>query len=146
TWEMFIRTPHAEQALSNGRLVDSRPVAGGEVEWHWAQERPASTYLMTAATGRYVILQDRWRDVPVDYWTYPDSIQAAWRGFGKTPNAVELFSRRTGVEYPWDKYDQIVAPDYIFGGMENVSATTQSDDDILHPAWAEPQANADDLV
>ena len=42
--------------------------------------------------------------------------------------------------------DQSVAPDYIFGGMENVSATTQSDDDILHPAWAEPQANADDLV
>jgi aminopeptidase N len=73
-------------------------------------------------------------------------VQAGWRGFGVTPHAVDIFSRKTGVPYPWAKYDQVVAPDYIFGGMENVTATTQADDDILHPAWAEPQANADGLV
>jgi aminopeptidase N len=59
---------------------------------------------------------------------------------------VDLFSSRTGVPYPWAKYDQAVAPDYIFGGMENVTATTQADDRILHPAWAEPEANAEALV
>ena len=44
--------------------------------------------------------------------------------------------------------DEIIMPlvGYIFGGMENVTATTQADDDILHPAWAEPQANAEGLV
>jgi aminopeptidase N len=145
TWEIYVRTGRGEKALSNGRLADSRPV-GGEVEWHWVQDRPASTYLMTVVTGDFVVLQDKWRDLPVGYWTYPDSVQAAWRGFGKTPHMVDLFSARTGVVYPWAKYDQVTAPDYIFGGMENVTATTQADDDILHPEWAEPQANADDLV
>src|ERR1700722_10200590 len=145
TWEFYIRTAKGEKALSNGRLVGSRDV-NGQTEWHWSQERPASTYLMTAVTGDFTVLQDKWRTVPVDYWVYPDSVQAGWRGFGHTPNAITLFSTKTGVDYPWAKYDQIVAPDYIFGGMENVSATTQNDDAILHPAWAEPERNADGLM
>jgi aminopeptidase N len=145
TWEIYIRTAKGERALSNGKLVGSRTV-GNEVEWHWKVEKPASTDLMTAVTGNYTVLQDKWRDVPIGYWTYPDSVKAAWRGFGATPRAMRIFSEKTGVKYPWVKYDQIVAPDYIFGGMENVTATTQADDGILHPEWAEPQANADGLV
>jgi aminopeptidase N len=145
TWEFYVTTAANEKALSNGRLVASRPVSGG-VEWHWSLERPASTYLMSVVTGNYVVVQDRWRDVPVDYWTYPDSVEAARRGFGRTPAAIEAFSQKTGVAYPWNKYDQSVTPDYIFGGMENVTATTQLDDGILHPAWAEPNANADGLM
>jgi aminopeptidase N len=145
TWEFFIRTARGEKALSNGRLVGSRDVEG-QTEWHWSQERPASAYLMTAVTGDFTVLQDRWRTVPVDYWVYPDSVQAGWRGFSHTPNAIELYSTRIGVDYPWAKYDQVVVPDFIFGGQENVSATTQDDDGILHPAWAEPQRNADGLM
>jgi aminopeptidase N len=145
TWEFYIRTRRGEKALSNGRLIGSRDV-DNETEWHWSQEKPASTYLMTAVTGDYVVVQDKWRTVPLGYWTYPDSVQAAWRGFGETPRAVDLFSDKTGVDYPWAKYDQVVAPDYIFGGMENVTATTQNDDEILHPAWAEPEANAAQLM
>ncbi|HEX6558830.1 MAG TPA: M1 family aminopeptidase, partial [Longimicrobiales bacterium] len=145
TWEMYITTPANEKALSNGRLAGSRKVPGG-IEWHWVLDKPASTYLMSIATGPYVVLNDHWEDVPVDYWVYPDSVQAGWRGFGATPRAVGVFSRKTGVKYPWAKYDQSVAPDYIFGGMENVTATTQLDDGILHPQWAEPQANSDGLV
>jgi aminopeptidase N len=145
TWEFFVTTAANEKALSNGRLAGSRPVPGG-VEWHWTQERPASTYLYSVVTGNYVVVQDHWNEVPVDYWTYPDSVEAARRGFGRTPAAIDVFSRKTGVPYPWAKYDQSVTPDYIFGGMENVTATTQLDDGILHPAWAEPNANADGLM
>ncbi|HET9986365.1 MAG TPA: M1 family aminopeptidase [Longimicrobiales bacterium] len=145
TWEMYIRVPKAEKALSNGRLVATRAV-GDDVEWHWSQDKPASTYLFMAATGNYAVVDDAWQDVPIHYWTYPDSIAAARRGFGMTPRAVKVFSEKTGVKYPWAKYDQVAAPDYIFGGMENVTATTQLDDGILHPAWAEPQAYSGDLV
>jgi aminopeptidase N len=36
---------------------------------------------------------------------------------------MELFSRLTGVDYPWAKYAQVTGRDYIFGAMENTSAT-----------------------
>ena len=146
TWEFYILTAKNEKALSNGALRGEPRTVGDRLEWHWVLDQPNSTYLMTAATGDYVVLQDKWRKVPVGYWTYADSVDATWRGMGKTPRMIELFSSKTGVDYPFAKYDQINAPDYIFGGMENVTATTQADDDILHPAWAEQQANAEGLV
>jgi aminopeptidase N len=146
TWEFFVRVPQKERALSNGRLVGTRRLPDGEVEWHWRLDQPASTYLMSVVTGDYVVLRDRWRDISLGYWTYRDSIEATWRGFGRTPRAMEFFSQWTGVHYPWSKYDQVVTPDFVFGGMENVTAVTMSDDAILHPAWAEPRSNADQLV
>ncbi len=146
TWEFYIWTRKDERALSNGRLAGSRAV-GDSIEWHWVQDKPASTYLMTCVIGDYVVLQDTpWRDVPIGYWTYPDSIEAARRGFAKTPQAVDVFSRKTGVAYPWAKYDQIVIPEFQYGGMENVTATSQNDAEILHPTWSEPQANSVDLM
>jgi aminopeptidase N len=146
TWEFYIWTAKGERALSNGRLAGSRTV-GDSIEWHWVLDKPTSTYLMTAVVGKYTVLQDKpWRKVTIGYWTYPDSIQAAWRGFANTPQAVAVFSRKTGVPYPWNKYDQIVIPEFQYGGMENVTATSQNDDAILHPAWSEPQANSEGLM
>jgi aminopeptidase N len=146
TWEFFIWTAKNELALSNGKLAGSRAV-GDSIEWHWVQDKPASTYLMTTVVGNYVVLQDKpWRNVSVGYWTYPDSVNAAWRGFARTPQAIDVFSRKTGVPYPWNKYDQIVIPQFQYGGMENVTATSQNDAEILHPAWSEPQANSVGLM
>src|SRR4051812_16531732 len=146
TWEFFIWTAKGEQALSNGRLAGSRTV-GDSIEWHWVQDKPASTYLMTTVVGNYTVVQDKpWRTATIGYWTYPDSVAAAWRGFGKTPAAVNVFSRKTGVAYPWNKYDQIVIPEFQYGGMENVTATSQNDTEILLPAWAVPEVSADDLM
>jgi aminopeptidase N len=146
TWEFYIWSAKGERALSNGRLAGSRAV-GDSIEWHWVLEKPASTYLMTAVVGNYTVLQDKpWRNVTIGYWTYPDSVAAAWRGFGKTPAAVDVFSRKTGVPYPWNKYDQIVIPEFQYGGMENVTATSQNDTEILLPPWAVPEISADDLM
>src|SRR5438132_10372056 len=39
---------------------------------------------------------------------------------------IEVYSRLTGVRYPWAKYAQTTVADF-FGGMENVSATTLID-------------------
>lgn len=146
TWEFYIWSAKGERALSNGRLAGSRTV-GDSIEWHWVLDKPASTYLMTAVVGNYTVLQDKpWHSVPIGYWTYPDSVAAAWRGFGKTPAAVDVFSRKTGVPYPWAKYDQIVIPEFQFGGMENVTATSQNDTEILLPPWGSPELSADDLM
>ena len=146
TWEFYLWSAKGERALSNGRLAGSRTV-GDSIEWHWVLDKPASTYLMTAVVGNYTVLQDKpWRTATIGYWTYPDSIAAAWRGFGKTPAAVDVFSRKTAVPYPWAKYDQVVIPEFQFGGMENVTATSQNDTEILLPAWATPEQSADGLM
>jgi len=140
TWEFYVTVDSGMVVLSNGRLVDVAPAGAGRAVWHWSQERPASTYLYSVVAGPFVVLKDQWRGRPVEYWTYPDTTDAAWRTFGETPEMIEVYSRVLGVPFPWDKYDQSIIPDFTYGGMENVSATTQTDI-ALHSAGSEPEGS-----
>jgi aminopeptidase N len=58
---------------------------------------------------------------------------------------IQHFSEVTGVPYPWNKYAQIVVADFIFGGMENTTATTMYEH-ILLDARAARDVSSDDLV
>lgn len=140
TWEFLVTADSAYQVLSNGRLVDVTPINGGAQKvWHWSQEEPASTYLYSVVIGPFAILKDQWRGRPVEYWVARDTVDAAWRTFGETPAMMELYSQLLGVPFQWDKYDESVIPDFTYGGMENVSATTQTDL-ALHSSADEPQS------
>ncbi|MEO8226779.1 MAG: M1 family aminopeptidase [Gemmatimonadota bacterium] len=144
TWEFFVTADTGMKVLSNGRLVDMKPGVRGTQVWHWAQETPASTYLYSVVAGPFTVLEDNWRGIPVEYWTYADTTAAAWRTFGETPSMIEIYSRVLGVNYPWAKYAQSIIPDFTFGGMENVSATTQTDL-VLHASSGEPESGGRSL-
>ncbi|HEX5385866.1 MAG TPA: M1 family aminopeptidase [Gemmatimonadales bacterium] len=126
TWELVATVPESLTAVSNGRLASDRPGAGGTRTFTWAQERPASTYLVSLVVAPLVRLTGRWHDVPLDYFVYPDDSARARRLFAITPDVMDVYARLTGVPYPWAKYAQTTVADF-FGGMENVSATTLVD-------------------
>ncbi len=126
TWDMIATLPARLTVVSNGRLVSTRPAPRGERTTHWRQERPASTYLISLAAAPFVKLSDRWRGIPVDYYVYREDSARARPLFGVTPDMMEVYSRLTGVPYPWPKYAQVTVADFV-GGMENVSATTLVD-------------------
>jgi aminopeptidase N len=126
TWELIATLPSALTVVSNGRLVSDRKVVGGLRTTHWSQEKPASTYLISLVAAPLVRIQDRWRDIPLSYYVYPEDSALARPLFGLTPDVMETYTRLTGVPYPWNKYSQVTAADFI-GGMENVGATTLVD-------------------
>ncbi|MGH7623237.1 MAG: M1 family metallopeptidase, partial [Gemmatimonadaceae bacterium] len=141
TWETLVTADSGVSVLSNGRLVGVTDTLGGAKKiWHWSQERPASTYLYSIVAGHFTVLRDSWRGVPVEYWVAPDTLDAGWRTFGETPSMIEIYSDVLGVNFPWAKYSQSIIPDFTYGGMENVSATTQTDL-ALHAAGGEPERN-----
>jgi aminopeptidase N len=126
TWELIATVPERLTVVSNGRLVSDRRVGHGLRTTHWSQEKPASTYLISLVAAPLVRVGDRWNDVPVDYYVYPEDSALARPLFGPTPDMMKVYSRLTGVRYPWNKYAQTTVADFI-GGMENVSATTLVD-------------------
>jgi len=69
---------------------------------------------------------DHWHAIPVDYYVYHADSNRARRLFAVTPDMIDVYSRLTGLSYPWAKYAQTTVADF-FGGMENVSATTLVD-------------------
>ena len=126
TWELAATVPGGYTAVSNGRLRADSTRADGMRTMIWSQEQPASTYLVSLVVGRYLKLGDSWRGIPVDYFVYPEDSALARPLFGITTDLLDVYSRLTGVEYPWDKYAQTTVADF-FGGMENVNATTLVD-------------------
>lgn len=126
TWEMEVTVPAAYTAVSNGRLVSDTRGQGGTRTMRWRQDRPSATYLVSIVVAPLVKISDSWRGVPVDYYVYRADSALARPLFRVTPDMIDVYSRLTGVAYPWAKYAQTTVADF-FGGMENVSATTLVD-------------------
>jgi aminopeptidase N len=128
TSEIAITVPQPYFALSNGRLLNTtRDAAAGTVTYHWAQEQPHATYLMTLVVGEFSEHTEMVGDLPVQWYVTPGREADGRRAFGDTPDMLRFFTAKIGVPYPWPKYAQIAVSDFVFGGMENTSATTQTD-------------------
>lgn len=89
----------------------------------WRNPEPMPAYLTMIAIGNFSITKDSWRNKEVSYYLEPDYHQYARGIFKNTIEMLEFFSNRLGVEYPWNKYAQVVVRDYVSGAMENTSAT-----------------------
>jgi aminopeptidase N len=130
TTEMLATVPAGFVAVSNGRLLARRrrrTRRGERVTYHWRLRTPHSPYLVTLAVGRFRELRDTWRGIPITYYCERGREADTRRAFGKTPKAMAFFSRVIGMVYPYEKYAQVAAAEFIYGGMENTSATTQTD-------------------
>jgi aminopeptidase N len=125
TSEVRATVPDGFRLVSNGTLIETVK-KGGKATWHWRMDRPHSIYLISIAAGRFSEIAESWQDVPVTYYCEKGREQDARRGFGKTVKALDLFSRLTGVPYPYDKYAQVAVAEYP-GGMEHTTCTTQTD-------------------
>lgn len=123
TQELNITVPNEFVSLSNGTLEFSSMNGDGTRTDSWRQEQAHSTYLTMLAVGDFVITKDNWRGKELSYYTEPEFASNAKMVFGKTPEMMEFFSNKLGIEYPWEKYSQIVVRDFVSGAMENTTAT-----------------------
>ncbi|UOQ76791.1 M1 family peptidase [Hymenobacter sp. 5516J-16] len=123
TAEISMTVPARYVTLSNGRLDAQKQNPDGTRTDTWKQELPHSPYLFMMAVGDFKITKDTWRGKEVSYYLEPKYAPFAKQIFGNTPEMLEFFSRRLGVDYAWNKYAQIVVRDYVSGAMENTSAT-----------------------
>jgi len=123
TDEISMTVPAKYVTLSNGRLASQKANADGTRTDTWKMELPHSVYLFMMAVGDFKVYHDKWRNKPVDYYLEPKYAPYAKQIFGNTPEIMEFYSKTLGVDYPWNKYAQIVVRDYVSGAMENTTAT-----------------------
>ena len=124
TSETVTTVPEGQNVVSNGKLVNVVH-SGGQVTYDWVESIPHSSYLTSLAIGPWRKVSDKYETTPVDYYVpnYVDEATAR-RSFHLTPDMIGFFSSATGVDYPYEQYAQTTAHNFIFGGQENVSATT----------------------
>ena len=143
--EVVATVPAKYTAISNGALVGRTEHDDGSVSWHWSQEGQHSAYLVTLCVGEFDEIDLGDEPVPLRAYVPAGMREIAEHAFGRTARMVEVLSERFGVDYPWEKYAQVVVEDFIFGGMENTSATTLIDI-VLYDERAALDFDLDDLV
>jgi len=139
-----IHVPAGWKALSNGSLVGVTH-EGATDAWHWKLDQPFSTYLISLTAGPYDEVPDGTSPVPVSFWVPEGLDDWGKAAFGGTDKIVQFYGKLTGVPYAWPKYSQAAVADFMFGGMENVTCTTQTIDALFPPTDA-PNKDSTNLV
>ncbi|WP_299708880.1 M1 family metallopeptidase [uncultured Tenacibaculum sp.] len=120
--EIYITVPEKYTTLSNGKLERQTKNANGTRTDYWNFTQKHAPYLFFMGIGEYELIKDKYKNIPVDYYVEKEYAPFAKDIFGNTPEMLAFFSKITGIEYPWDKYSQIVGRDYVSGAMENTTA------------------------
>ena len=115
------------------------------VTFRYEQTIPHATYLLTMVAGEFSEIAQTHPRLPVAYYVEPGREADGERSFGRTPQMIDAFEAAVGVRYPYARYSQIAVADFIFGGMENTSATTQTDR-TLHDERAHLDFSSEPLV
>ena len=127
TTETYITVDKNYITLSNGQLVDTKSNPDGTKTWHWVLNHPHSSYLVMLAAGNFDIISDAYDSIPVYSYVPVGKREEGERSFSQTADMVKFYSEKIGYTYPWQRYSQIVVQDFIYGGMENTSATVLTD-------------------
>ena len=113
------------------------PVTGpddGTATWHFEPTPRISTYLTAIVAGEYHLVRASHTTVtgqvvPVGLacrqslaeFLEPDDI------FQITSQGLDFYARQFGIDYPFAKYDQVVAPEFFAGAVENVGCVVMSE-------------------
>jgi aminopeptidase N len=129
--------------VSNGKLVEEKDNGDGTRTFDWKIDEPHATYLTSIIVGEFAAVAADYDGIPIITNVYQKEIEEGKVTAARLPEMVKFFSEKTGVKYPYAKYAQTTVRDFG-GGMENISATTQTDN-MIHDARTELDSNTDGL-
>src|ERR1700693_2954779 len=136
TTETILTVPASWMTVSNGKLISVSDAGKGLKTWYWKESVPSSTYLITVVAGEFDEVKESWHGIPVTYYAPKGRGDRLPVNYGRTPAMMELFSKKFGLDYPWEKYAQVMVDEFVAGGMENSSATTNNSSSLVHPKLA----------
>ncbi len=129
--------------ISNGKLLSTKDNNDNTRTFDWRIDQPHATYLTSIVVGDYAAIEGNYAGIPVISYVYPSEVTEGRATTSRLPEMVKFFSEKTGLKYPYAKYSQTMTRDFG-GGMENISATTQTDN-MIHDARTELDQTSDGL-
>ena len=114
--------------LSNGQLVSAVDNADGTKTWHYSMSHPHAPYLIMLGIGKYAVKDTHSAGgVPMHLYYYPDWADRVAPTYVHSEEMMDFFEKETGVKFPWESYSVLPVQDYMYGAMENTTATVYGD-------------------
>jgi aminopeptidase N len=123
THDIRLTVENKYMTISNGVLASQENHEDGTRTDHWKMDLPHAPYLTAIVVGEFSLVEDSVDNLPLRYLVEEKYAQGAREVFKNTPAMVTFFSALLGVDFPWQKYDQIVVRDFVSGAMENTTAS-----------------------
>ncbi|HUU39422.1 MAG TPA: M1 family metallopeptidase, partial [Desulfatiglandales bacterium] len=119
-------------AISNGPIIEEKPLDNGKKLVIFQQTPRMSTYLLFFAVGEFEFIEDTEEEVLIRAGTMPGMTKYARFGLGFGRKALKFCEDYYGLKYPFPKLDLIAIPDFAAGAMENWGAITFRENLLLH--------------
>lgn len=145
SWDLRATVPSALQTVSNGELKTSTKADGDKRTDHWVFEDRSPTYLISLIVGPLETHVQQHNGVQLDFSAVPGHKEQLANSLRETGNMLDFFGDYLQAPYPWKRYAQTYVWDFLYGGMENVTATTLNMR-ALHSDAIRPNYSADGLV
>lgn len=147
TTEQFITVEKDETAIGNGQLLETIENSDNTKTFHFKMPVRHSVYLVSFVVGKYIKIEDKYKNIPLGVYLYPGREKLAEIAFGKTKDIFRIFEDLTKIDFPFNKYDQTIVANYDeFAAMENITATTLSDKEVFFAEFDFGKPLVEDIV
>jgi aminopeptidase N len=124
-----ITVPDTMIAVSNGQLMLTTPAGSGRTTYHWDENYPIATYLISVTATNYTGWEETYvtasqDSMPVVYYAYPERLALAQEDWSLTVPMLEAFVDAFDEEYPFidEKYGMAMIE--AAGGFEHQTCTS----------------------
>jgi aminopeptidase N len=125
SYEIQVTAPAHWQIISATRETTISENGDNKV-WSFPASARFSSYVFSLHAGNYAVWEDDFEGMKLRLFARQSLAEYVktdeW--FIPTKQSFAFFNKYFDVKYPFGKYDQIVAPDFNAGAMENVAAVT----------------------
>ncbi len=135
TYQVNVSAPADWQVISTTR--ETRVAAdGGMKRWTFPKTKKLSPYNFSMHAGPYKMWEDTSGKYPMRLFARQSVAEqvkpAEW--FKYTKAGLSFFDNYFGIPYQFEKYDQILVPDFLYGAMENAGAITFAERGFMYKA------------
>ncbi len=128
TTDMIVTFDAKYKVLSNGNKLEEKVNKDGTKTWHYQLNKPFAPYLVMLGIGDYDIKETKSKSgVPMHLYYYPDWAARVPVAYKYSEQMIDFYESEIGVKYPWPSYSQLPVQEFMYGAMENVTATVYGD-------------------
>ncbi|UVW26880.1 aminopeptidase N [Massilia sp. H6] len=133
TYTVTVNAPADWQVVTTTRESGIVDTADGK-RWSFPTTKKLSPYNFSLHAGPYQVWQDNSGKYPMRLFARQSVAAqvtpADW--FRYTKNGLVFFDDYFGIDYQFEKYDQLLVPDFLYGAMENAAAITFAEGGFLY--------------
>ncbi|NNG23264.1 aminopeptidase N [Massilia sp. ML15P13] len=135
TYTVTVNAPNDWHVVTTTRESGIADATGGK-RWTFPKTKKLSPYNFSLHAGPYKVWEDNSGKYPMRLFARQSVAAqvtpADW--FRYTKSGIGFFENYFGIPYQFEKYDQLLVPDFLYGAMENAAAITFAEGGFLYKA------------